>query len=762
MKTISRNIAILVILVLFGCNADKTVEIFVDTNGLDTNKGTIESPYKSLTKAKSVVQDLLTKNKNQNINVNIRGGIYKLTNTFVLGLNDTPADNFRVTYKAYKDETPIITSGANINRWNKVDVLPKGFPKSAKGKLFVADFPEGVNKPYSLFDGMKRIVRAKKDGFHIKEFKDYEASKSMNVYNNEDRYMLRRFFFDDPKKILKKWDNISDIEIGFAPVPWAMNILPLEKIDFKNNIGWIAIEANAPAGAKNSHTQPWIENAPEYISEGTFVTKTKEREIYYWPKSDKPSKNIVVPTLREYVKIEGKINYNKAKDIPAKNITIKGITFMHGERNSWKKDHKGWGIQHDWDKFDCANAMLRLRGAENCSIEECRFTNSAGSAIRLDLHCQNISVTENLIDYVGHMGVLVCGYGPGTKDVNKNNNISNNLIHHVGQVIKHGAGIFVWQSGYNTVSNNVIHHVPRKGVGICGIRMPILEKAWCDFDEASKTIRWNEINANIAKEGSNWFKFLPFNHARNNVVENNEIYRALEYLADGSVLNVSGAAEGNIVRNNFVHHIASHASGVLRTDDWQRGTTFENNIIYMANISGIVHKGFNHIVNNMIIDCSTKESIRFASYPDEVADYGSKIQHNIFYESSNKINYYRESYRASEGISLPKNSKTDFNTFYCAGNPEIAQKYMELQRKDNIEKNSIMADPKFVDLKNRNFKLQNDSPALKIGFKQIDMSNLGLMKNYPVKYKNLDVKDDGRRANFHRHIKKGKNLYDFW
>ena len=46
-------------------------------------------------------------------------------------------------------------------------------------------------------------------------------------------------------------------------------------------------------------------------------------------------------------------------------------------------------------------------------------------------------------------------------------------------------------------------------------------------------------------------------------------------------------------------------------------TTFENNIIYMANVSGIVHKGFNHIKNNIIVDCSSKESIRFASYPDE-------------------------------------------------------------------------------------------------------------------------------------------------
>ena len=69
--------------------------------------------------------------------------------------------------------------------------------------------------------------------------------------------------------------------------------------------------------------------------------------------------------------------------------------------------------------------MLRFRGAQDCEVTECRFTNSGGSAIRLDLHAQNININNNMIDFVGHMGILLCGYGPGTKDVNKNNSITN-------------------------------------------------------------------------------------------------------------------------------------------------------------------------------------------------------------------------------------------------------------------------------------------------------------------------------------------------
>ena len=81
------------------------------------------------------------------------------------------------------------------------------------------------------------------------------------------------------------------------------------------------------------------------------------------------------------------------------------------------------------------------------------------------------------------LGILLCGYGPGTIDVNKKNTITNNIIHHVGAVMKMGAAIFIWQSGSNIVSNNLIHHVPRKAVGICGIRVPILQKRDINFDE---------------------------------------------------------------------------------------------------------------------------------------------------------------------------------------------------------------------------------------------------------------------------------------
>ena len=140
-----------------------------------------------------------------------------------------------------------------------------------------------------------------------------------------------------------------------------------------------------------------------------------------------------------------------------------------------------------------------------------------------------------------------------------------------------------------------------------------------------------------------------------------------------------------------------------------------------------------------------------------------KIQRNIFYESKDTINYYRISYRASEGISKPEDCNADKNIFYCAQNIDVAKNYVESKRKDGIEINSLIEDPLFVDIENQNFRLKSNSPAFKLGFKQIEMSNIGLNeKLFPKELMKFNVDDiDGRRPNFHRN-RKGEETYDFW
>ena len=190
----------------------------------------------------------------------------------------------------------------------------------------------------------------------------------------------------------------------------------------------------------------------------------------------------------ELIRIQGKIDKKGPKDIPVRNLCFRGLTFMHGDSYRITKDDAG--LQHDWNMHDKANALVRMRGTENCTIEDCRFAHSGSGAIRVDLHGQQNRISGNLIEHIGGSGILLCGYGPGTKDVNRKNLVYNNHIHHVGRIYWHSPGIMIWQSGENRVANNLVHHTPYTGIIISGCMTAFFAKYG---RELGKTIRRHEI-----------------------------------------------------------------------------------------------------------------------------------------------------------------------------------------------------------------------------------------------------------------------------
>ena len=50
---------------------------------------------------------------------------------------------------------------------------------------------------------------------------------------------------------------------------------------------------------------------------------------------------------------------------------------------------------------------------------------------------------------------------------------------------------------------------------------------------------------------------------------------------------------------------------------------------------------------------------------------------------------------------------------------------------NKYEIHTVLADPMFVDKANHDYRLRDESPAFKLGFKQIDVSKVGLFANHP-------------------------------
>jgi len=229
----------------------------------------------------------------------------------------------------------------------------------------------------------------------------------------------------------------------------------------------------------------WLENYLEVLDQpGEWVYDGAARRLYLWPSNGTPGDDIRYPALSELVRIEG----NEASGSFPRHLHLEEITFVHGAREALAADDAG--IQHDWEMWDKANALVRLRGAERIVVKGCRFTASSGGGIRLDRHAKHNRVDGNLFEHLGGTGVLLCGYGPGTLDVNKQNRIINNTIHHCGEILWHSLGITVWQSGENEIAHNLIHHMPYTGLAVIGVRPPFF--AMPDYRENSCTIRYDE------------------------------------------------------------------------------------------------------------------------------------------------------------------------------------------------------------------------------------------------------------------------------
>lgn len=681
-------------------------DFYVSPTGNNANPGTREQPFATLDFARVKVREWNKTNSSENITVWLYGGDYRLSETLVFGLEDSAKPGQSITYAATPGQKPVISSDVLISGWKKLNKSPQGLPKTAKGKVWVANVPNEIDDFKVLYNSRGMLPRARTKAIaHLRKATDWSGSR-------EEHTTIP--FLKETVADLFNPANAEILVIGAAP--WTMNILPVSSVNAENGIVHLATSSTYSLAAPRYYRGPetiWVENTFAGLdSLGKWVFDKKARLLYYWPAGDKkPEDAIYAPRLVELLRVEGQINADSATDIPVTGIAFKGITFTHGNRFE-SQGQTGLGIQHDWERFDASTALVRFRGTQNCEVTDCNFINSGGAGIRLDLHAQENKIINNEFSELGGMAVLLAGYGPGTKDVNKNNRISNNYIHHIGRLWWHAIGIWAWQSGHNQIDHNTIHNVPYTAIAVTG------RIGWDKSGnaECSRTVRWRETG--FFNGGESWEERERFLHGRHNRIENNDIHHVMDVMEDGNAVYISGTGQGNIVRGNFVHDTPSMAAGeAIRCDDDQHETLIENNIVfrYGTHGIGITSKGRNHIFNNIIACPPDRVNRGMLSIETNEALYaGSRIFHNILYATQAKQPFV-------SGIRKTVTLEIDRNIYFNSSYPQAATTYLETAQKNGMEKHSTQQDPLFVDAENGNFELKPNSPALPLGFRPFKM-----------------------------------------
>jgi hypothetical protein len=742
---------------------------YVAPNGSDTWSGTLpqsaddgsDGPFATLARARDAVRGLRAGAPQDNVRVLIRGGLYVLDETVVFGLEDGAADSdATITYSAFPGEVPVFSSGVAITGWRELDDWKLPLPSHAKQNVWVADIPDGLGRFYTLYDGDRRLARARSDGFAPTEpylLPEQLWALTGSVKGPHPDLDSRLAF---PPGAIRDWDNLDDVELLIRPnYPSVINYLSFASVDEEAGIARTTIPATYPmrqlynrfTGFGDAATSAWVENILEALDRpGAWVLNTHTRKLYYWPIGDHPGSEIRAPRLRELIRIEGQIDVDGPADTPVRGIVLEGLWFTQGDRDVWLADDAG--IQHDFEMVDKANGLVRLRGAERCVVRRCRFYNSGGCGLRLDLHCQDNLVEQNELCHLGSAGIAVIGYGPGTKDVSKRNRIIDNNIHRIGEIFWHAHGIVLSQSGENIVAHNYLHHVPREAIAVAGSRPEFFDRSLPLTRECARMIRWQEVG-----DAQTWDEVLPFLHGRNNLIELNEIYRPNSYAGDGTAINLSGAGEGNVVRRNWIHHILNpNVHGALRADDFQNGTTFEENVVFRTNSGGLMIRLRNSWINNVIVDVDPANYIWFGQ---QVLD-GTVLRGNIFFHPGPEAPWFGIMWRPAgmnpfDRLAAARNTDVRDNIFFSAGSDAARQTLAELDRR-GLARGSAVVDPQFVDWSSGDLRLAPGSPALGMGIRSVDIREAGLTPDFPVWLRS--VGSDGPADDFGTRAPTGNGL----
>ncbi|MDQ4096902.1 MAG: hypothetical protein M3144_03400 [Actinomycetota bacterium] len=109
---------------------------YVSASGSDGNAGTSpDRPWATLERARDHIrQHGLNKDMRADLGVCLRGGRHTRTATFNLAEADSGSNGFKVVYRAFPGETPIIDGGKAVTGWKQVTDRP----------YLVADVPESA------------------------------------------------------------------------------------------------------------------------------------------------------------------------------------------------------------------------------------------------------------------------------------------------------------------------------------------------------------------------------------------------------------------------------------------------------------------------------------------------------------------------------------------------------------------------------------------------------------------------------------------
>jgi hypothetical protein len=593
----------------------------------------------------------------------LRSGTYELSEALVLGPEDSGASAKQpFTIAAYPGEKPVLSGARRISGWRKV---------AGQTNLWQTSIPEvREGKWYfrSLFVNGQRKQRARTPttGF----FRIQGSSP-------QDKPLKLKF---SPGEVKKSWADDGDVEL-VGLFAWSDVRMQIRGVDESNHV---AILSGDPRPSnREDNARYFIENAPDSVdAPGEWYLNRRTGALRYQaePGEDPNRTEVVAPRLNHLLVLQGDL----ARQKPVQHVVLRGLTFSYTD---WSLGENGYA---DTQAAVAIHGDLRAEAAIDCTIEDCTFAHLAGYAIDLGRGCQGDKIICNEMFDLGAGGVRIGETAKATAPFEENHGhiLTDNHIHDAGLVYPPAVGVLIMQSGQNRVAHNHIHHLYYTAISV----------------------------------GWNWgYQETP---CRENIVEFNHLHDIGQFmLSDMGAVYTLGIQKGTIIRNNLIHDVNSFTYGGwgLYPDEGSTDMIWENNVVYRCKSAGFhQHYGRDNLVHNNIFAFGKEHQLMRTRAE---AHSSFTFTNNIVYFDSGDL---LGSNWSNDHYAIDGNVYFDARPGASAEAMKFTAMNLEQWREHGHDNHSIIADPLFVDAAHYNFQLRPDSPALKLGFKPIDLSRVGV------------------------------------
>jgi hypothetical protein len=687
------------------CKKDScALEIHVSPSGDDkTGTGQPSAPFASLAKAKQAVANGRKAAPSKgDIVVLVHGGDYEQLTPLEFNESDGGTADQKIIYRAVPGQKATIYGGKRLTGW-----------KLVRDNLYQVSVPQLTDRTWS---------------FNVL----LENGKSATLARHPNRGYLTAAGGEGRRKLDARTADLKPEDIGpesqvsiWAGHDWFQNVIEVKTFD--SATGKVELESDTSQNIAKEDRY-FVQGAQANLdSKGEFYINRKQGTLTYWPRM-LPIENqeIVGATTPVIISLKGSGANSQVKNLRFEGLHLQGGSFAR----NFREQGEVWNQPAPQNRL----GLVTMENAAQIELVGNVVSGAGYSGIALTHGVQNVDIRLNHIYDVGYHGILAIGEDVGAVGAdgnqvfdNKGHTIYGNHIHGVGNIVGHGAGIFLFQSGKNTITRNKIHDGPRYGVALKG--SPQLEGM------IGKTYGNTKVSA---------ANYQTFHTGRNNVISGNEVYDVVADSDDAGAISVWGGGEGNVAKDNLIYDlffkVAAGSGEGIYLDDGANDWTLDGNVVHTLKgkrVQGIFAKGIGSKLfrNIIVLDSPSDFGIRSQEFANV------KVGKHVY--RKNVIVFRKEGGHVFDfpNFDADRIAESNDNIFFAAKGGElsfrVADKELSVQewrRLDgaNRDVNSKVTDPKFTNLQGGDFSFGGDSPLSTLGLTPLNSKAIGLPEEYSL------------------------------